>query len=88
MIAHAIVWDRDKCLVSGMDGYITKPKQAEESFAVSENSKEKESQQFLDAQNRRERKQRRVLRNWKKPDRWSRREQHFPCLCGHLLPTP
>jgi len=77
MIAHAIVWDRDKCLASGMDGYITKPKQAEEPFAVSENSKEGKSQlglhcqapntdSFLDAQDSLGRKQRRILRNWRK----------------------
>lgn len=67
-MAHAMVWDREKCLAARMDGYVTKSIQTEELFAVIERLNEEglwrglhcqapESDLFLDAQDSRETKQ-------------------------------
>jgi CheY-like chemotaxis protein len=37
MTAHAMAGDRQRCLAAGMDGYLSKPIQTEELFAVIEN---------------------------------------------------
>ncbi len=42
MTAHAMGWDRKKCLVARMDGYVTKSIQAEELFQVIERLNEEE----------------------------------------------
>jgi CheY-like chemotaxis protein len=36
MTAHAMTGDRERCLASGMDGYVSKPVQAQELFGAIE----------------------------------------------------
>ncbi|MBM4259226.1 MAG: response regulator [Deltaproteobacteria bacterium] len=48
MTAHAMVGDKEQCLASGMDGYVSKPLRAEELFStleqLTQNDKEEDSQ--------------------------------------------
>jgi signal transduction histidine kinase/ActR/RegA family two-component response regulator len=47
MTAHALIGDREMCLRAGMDGYVTKPIQAEDLFAVIDEVMAKEHLEFV-----------------------------------------